>query len=140
VKAGASEKGCCAECGAPWVRVTEPVVIGQGKKPDGWDTGPGGHTSFHRNGREKGEPEQDILTNRTTGWNPSCTHSTDSIPCTVLDPFAGSGTVGVVALRLGRSFIGIELSPTYAEMARERIRWDAPLFNMDEVDQVRDDG
>jgi DNA modification methylase len=49
----------------------------------------------------------------------------------VLDPFAGSGTVGVVALRLGRSFIGIELSPTYAEMARRRIENDAPLFNMD---------
>jgi DNA modification methylase len=48
---------------------------------------------------------------------------------TVLDPFAGSGTVGVVALRLGRSFIGIELNPGYAEMARHRIVDDAPLFN-----------
>jgi DNA modification methylase len=49
---------------------------------------------------------------------------------TVLDPFAGSGTVGVVALRLGRSFLGVELNPAYAEMARERIRGDAPLFNV----------
>lgn len=48
----------------------------------------------------------------------------------VLDPFCGSGTTGVVALRLGRSFIGIELNPTYAEMARERIRNDGPLFNV----------
>ncbi len=52
---------------------------------------------------------------------------------TILDPFAGSGTTGVVALRLGRSFIGIELSPEYAEMARRRIRDDAPLFNVEEV-------
>jgi DNA modification methylase len=59
-------------------------------------------------------------------------------PCnTVLDPFAGSGTVGVVALRLGRPFIGIELSPTYAEMARDRIRWDAPLFNVETESHVR---
>jgi DNA modification methylase len=49
---------------------------------------------------------------------------------TVLDPFAGSGTVGVVALRLGRSFVGIELSPEYAEMARRRIADDGPLFNV----------
>jgi DNA modification methylase len=39
----------------------------------------------------------------------------------ILDPFAGSGTVGVVALRLGRRFIGIELNPEYAEMAEQRI-------------------
>ena len=40
---------------------------------------------------------------------------------TVLDPFAGSGTTGVVAKRLGRDFVGIELNPEYAEMARGRI-------------------
>ncbi len=48
---------------------------------------------------------------------------------TVLDPFAGAGTTGVVALRLGRSFIGLELNPEYATMARARIDGDAPLFN-----------
>lgn len=40
---------------------------------------------------------------------------------TVLDPFTGSGTVGAVALRLGRRFIGCELNPDYAEMAQRRI-------------------
>ncbi len=40
---------------------------------------------------------------------------------TVLDPFLGSGTTGVVATQLGRRFIGIELNPEYAEMARRRI-------------------
>lgn len=39
----------------------------------------------------------------------------------VLDPFAGSGTVGVVSLRHERNFVGIELNPDYAQMARERI-------------------
>ncbi len=47
----------------------------------------------------------------------------------VLDPFAGSGTTGVVANRLGRDFVGVELNPEYAEMARRRIKADAPLFN-----------
>jgi len=40
---------------------------------------------------------------------------------TVLDPFSGAGTVGVVACRLGRDFIGIELNESYVEMARRRI-------------------
>lgn len=40
---------------------------------------------------------------------------------TVLDPFTGSGTVAVVANRLGRNFVGTELNPEYAEIARERI-------------------
>ena len=39
----------------------------------------------------------------------------------VLDPFAGSGTTGVVALKNGRRFLGIELNEDYVEMARKRI-------------------
>ena len=41
---------------------------------------------------------------------------------TVLDPFTGSGTVGVVAYKLRRNFIGIELNPEYATIANNRIR------------------
>jgi DNA modification methylase len=47
----------------------------------------------------------------------------------VLDPFAGAGTTGVVALRRDRRFVGIELNPEYAALARNRIRDDAPLMN-----------
>jgi len=47
----------------------------------------------------------------------------------VLDPFSGAGTVGVVAQRHGRGFIGIDLNPAYVEMAENRIVADAPLFN-----------
>jgi len=46
----------------------------------------------------------------------------------VLDPFAGSGTVGVVALRSGRDCILIDLNQDYVEMARRRIEGTAPLF------------
>jgi len=45
---------------------------------------------------------------------------------TVLDPFFGSGTVGLVAESLGRKWVGIELNPEYVEMARRRVR--GPLF------------
>ena len=47
----------------------------------------------------------------------------------VLDPFTGSGTVGVVALRHDRDFIGTELNPEYAALAEARIYDDGPLMN-----------
>jgi DNA modification methylase len=47
---------------------------------------------------------------------------------TVLDPFGGAGTTGLVADRLGRNAILIELNPEYAAMAKRRITNDAPLF------------
>lgn len=47
---------------------------------------------------------------------------------TVLDPFGGAGTAGLVADRLHRNAILIELNPEYAEIARRRIHGAAPLF------------
>jgi DNA modification methylase len=47
----------------------------------------------------------------------------------VLDPFIGSGTTGVVAKKLGRNYVGIELNKDYVKMAEERIRaTPTPLF------------
>ncbi|MGZ3299342.1 MAG: DNA-methyltransferase [Isosphaeraceae bacterium] len=40
----------------------------------------------------------------------------------VLDPFAGSGTTGIACQRLGRSFIGIEISEDYFKIAKQRIK------------------
>jgi DNA modification methylase len=54
-------------------------------------------------------------------WEPGCPHADPPTPCVVLDPFMGAGTVPLVAQRLGRSAIGIELSPSYLELARRRI-------------------
>jgi site-specific DNA-methyltransferase (adenine-specific) len=39
----------------------------------------------------------------------------------VIDPFSGSGTTALVALKLGRKFIGIELNPEYIKIAKKRI-------------------
>jgi site-specific DNA-methyltransferase (adenine-specific) len=40
---------------------------------------------------------------------------------TILDPFMGSGTTGVAAVKLGRKFIGIEIEPKYFDIACKRI-------------------
>jgi DNA modification methylase len=57
-----------------------------------------------------------------------CIEASSRLGDLVLDPFAGSGTTGAVAVRLGRSFVGIELNPEYAELARTRIGSASPLF------------
>ena len=47
---------------------------------------------------------------------------------TVLDPFGGMGTTGLVADRLGRDAILVELNPVYAQRARDRILAEAGMF------------
>jgi hypothetical protein len=49
---------------------------------------------------------------------------------TVLDPFFGSGTTGLVCSRLNRQYIGIELNEQYCKMAERRIEGDSPLLNV----------
>jgi DNA modification methylase len=58
----------------------------------------------------------------------SCIKAGCPIGGTVLDCFAGAGTTGLVADRLQRNAVLIELNPEYAAMARARIDGDAPLF------------
>lgn len=48
---------------------------------------------------------------------------------TVLDPFGGAGTTGLVADRLGRNAVLVELNPAYAEIARKRIQGDAGMLS-----------
>jgi DNA modification methylase len=101
ILAGTSERGVCAHCGAPWARVVEKTTTFRG--------GSG------RAGRTAAE-----VTCRCTAAAP--------IAATVLDPFLGAGTTALVADRIGRDCIGIELSADYAAMAEGRVRGDAPLL------------
>jgi hypothetical protein len=117
VKAGTSEKGCCPRCGSPWKRVVETL---KGNRDDKGRT----HSLPHQRMGKSAPPEKGWESTRTTvGWNPTCScPEHEPVPCTVLDPFMGSGTTGAVAIREGRSFIGIELNPSYVDMALARIK------------------
>lgn len=133
ILAGTSEYGCCASCGAPWRRITERTRSFQS------GSGRAGHTPSGKFARSTQAESGDydirmgpVLTTRTIGWQPSCSCGGPVRPCTVLDPFSGAGTTGLVALRLGRNYIGIELNPEYVAMSERRIREDAPLFRQEE--------
>jgi len=130
IRAGCPEK-CCAKCGAPWVR---DVVVssrpnwkgGDGQKHDGthYRPNPGGGVGNDRRERVVG------------GTAPTCSCDWDYTTAagTVLDPFGGVGTAGLVADRLGRNAILIELNPKYVAMAEARIHDDAPLLSVGAAD------
>jgi modification methylase len=48
----------------------------------------------------------------------------------ILDPFMGSGTTAIAALNLGRHYIGIDISPEYCKLAKERIDDHLPTCNI----------
>ena len=127
--------------------------------PSGWDTGPGNHKA--RRGRYPRSKQNESFSgavnelvsdrNKRSVWTIAsepfpdahfATFPTKLVePCVlagcpeggvVLDPFCGSGTTGVVALRADRRFVGIELNPEYVQMARRRIGDDAPLLNRED--------
>ena len=127
IKAGTSEKGCCAECGAPWVRDVNRFRTLDGNRCD--ELGPMRNTdkSVPSSVQGVGHWRTGSLS-QTTGWSPSCACAAATIPCTVLDPFIGSGTTAMVADRLGRDCIGIDLNPANVEMATDRITQDAGMF------------
>lgn len=128
ILAGSSAFGACVACGAPWrrrvARRFEPqadVSLERGLK------GAPGQKPMDESSGWNGYPRGTTSTT-TIDWQRGCKCEAGVRPCLVLDPFAGSGTVGLVANRLGRDFVGVELNPEYARLAHERLRGDSPLF------------
>jgi DNA modification methylase len=118
VLAGTSEFGCCSKCGTSYVRIIKKGEIEPRKTRD--------YLLSVIPGRDKPSRMQSVdmlaIPVETVGWQQSCNCiDSNPIPSTVLDPFTGSGTVAVVALRNNRNFIGTELNPEYAQIAIERI-------------------
>jgi site-specific DNA-methyltransferase (adenine-specific) len=84
----------CVECDRPWRRPVRLLTV---------------HTA---------EGSRAI---QRVGQLERCACFAPSRPGVVLDPFVGTGTVGVVAERFGRDWLGVELNPAYAALARQRI-------------------
>jgi len=122
ILAGTSPRAC-EKCGAPWKRVTE--------KSRSFESGSGrsGRDPIGKNGPglQGGGETRDIrrgpcLQVETTGWQPTCSCDSEGKGrCLVLDPFAGSGTTGEVALKHGRDYLLIELNRDYEKLIRGRL-------------------
>lgn len=141
ILAGTSAHGCCAECGAPYKR-----ILKDGKPDLAHQKLCGGDVNGHYNGQATKEFElagaqnasdtkrrilAGMVEKITVGWEKTChkkCEGTEVVPCTVLDCFAGSGTSLAVAFENGRSSIGIELNPEYAELIRKRMCSITPLL------------
>lgn len=122
VRAGTSEHGCCPHCGAPWKRMVKRTACSERD-----DTGRTHGLAEQRLSSPGAPPEKGWQSIReTVGWAPTCKCTDNTpVPCTVLDPFVGSGTTVLVATQLGRRAIGIELNPAYIRMAEERLERNA---------------
>lgn len=135
IRAGSSEGGCCGRCGAPRERVVEEgEPLAEQRAACGADSTGGYSGESTKDHVSHGVQDASavktrilagMVEKRTVAWEPSCECGSLGIyedqPCLVMDPFCGSGTVGAVCQRLGRDFVGIELFPENAEMARARI-------------------
>lgn len=124
-------------------RATEQRGNGKVRSPAGWKTGSGSHGSIHADGRELEVTYVDnTFTKRNcrTVWTiptyplpeahfatfpPELAERCIKAGCpeggVILDPFMGAGTVGMVAKKLCRNYVGIELNPEYVTMAERRI-------------------
>lgn len=126
IRLATSEKGQCPVCGAPVRRrvVREPVpervrlAFEEAREQTAAETGrEDGHTSKRPNYRRVV-----IATQWEAGCGCGIDHAVEAtVPQTVLDIFNGSGRTGIVAHRLGRKYIGIDVNPEYCEMARTAI-------------------
>ena len=118
ILAGTSEKGYCPKCGKAWERQVSRSVErnwkecpkDEARREQNLQSDKSGlHSQYHD------------ITEKTIGWLPSCSCSCEPVPAVVLDPFFGAGTTGLVAKKLGRHYIGIELNEAYIGMAQKRI-------------------
>jgi hypothetical protein len=126
LSAAISQAGCCPKCKAQWARVVDQgekiIVDHRGLYKSGCNQPNDGQVNtaaWHAAGAERGKAYE----NKTLAWLPTCEcEAGDAVKPTVLDPFSGTGTTGVVALEMGCDYIGIELSEEYQDMARNRLQ------------------
>ena len=118
IMAGCPSK-VCAKCGAPWERIIQKPEMPQ-VESSGLDRYGNGSAGVHRKVGQAYQDWRSANPDRTIGHRPTCDCNGATQPGTVLDPFNGAGTTGLVAIQQKRQYIGCELNPEYAALSRER--------------------
>jgi site-specific DNA-methyltransferase (adenine-specific) len=116
----------CAKCGAPYSREIEMVEYEEkrgNKRAIGKYTSIKDADDVKESGRMDSGRKYVPRKPKTNGWSVECSCNTiETRPGIVLDPFCGTATVGEAALKLGRSFIGIDLYEKYCTIAEKRCK------------------
>lgn len=142
IKAGTSEHGQCSKCGKSYVRITEKELKPTAKASPGTVV----------DDRDESADDNDQASNRvksgqmpgfyndykTTGWKATCAcQNAEVIPDVVLDPFMGAGTTALVAKKLNRNFVGIEINPKYVkEISVPRLQKSLGMFYTPKIIEV----
>lgn len=105
IAAGTSRR-VCAKCGKPWSRWTQ-----KDRKP----TRPGTNNTKSR------DPLRHVTSVVSLGFYPTCDCRTWATSAVVLDPFVGSGTTPLVASKLGRYSISVDLNREYLDLTHKRL-------------------
>ena len=127
ILAGTSEKGICPECGKAWEREVKKEWTKQEQSPSMKAQDVEGNPMYRGGHHNDGLPHKGIT--KTFGWQSTCKCDKEPVPATVLDPFSGSGTVGVVAKKNRRNAVLIDLNLDYCKTAAQRIKnLTPPLF------------
>jgi DNA modification methylase len=166
LRAGTSERGCCPTCGAPWERIVEKRRMTRCELPqDDIRYRPNTYHGAYEDINGRGDAGYTI--SKTIGWQPTCNcysvelvekpnkddsdevkavrekqlntfKELSSIPCTALDPFAGTGTVGRWCVENGRSVVLIELNPKYKPLIERRLMCnkEVMLIKSDDGDNI----
>ena len=117
IKAGTSEKGCCSKCGKAWERMVNVYYEELGAITENEKC----HNELQGNNFGTRQYGRARKISDTIGWQPTCKCNAEIVPPVVCDIFMGSGTVALVAKKLGVNYVGIELNPKYIAMAEKRI-------------------
>lgn len=122
IRAGTSDGGCCACCGAPFERVTEREAVKR-SRPNEYVK----RTGAAGTGNKVANTVSGVAT-RTLGFRASCSCGPAQgvttpipVPCRVLDPFGGVATTALAANALGRDAVIVDLYPKYLIEGRNRL-------------------
>jgi len=122
ILAGTPEKGACAACGAPWERVVEKGFTSHSAQTaTTYPTGMNANRLALLRQAARGTGREYVNESTTTRHRPACDCNAATEPATVLDPFGGSGTTGVIAQKLGRRAVLIDAKEEYLKMAKKRL-------------------
>ena len=144
---GTSEHGACSKCRAPYKRVTKKGAVDKKKQKEMGGNADGSYhgkslKDYESHGAESASDlKRRILAGSkkvvTVGWEQTCKciDPGDPVPCLVMDPFSGAATTGAVALKRGRTYLGLELLPSNNE-AIAKPRLDSALEGLKAPEEI----